>query len=87
MIIAAAIEFYIKKTGEHVVLCGARHGDIYNQLKNLGFKPHQGYKEICQGFIDNTNTFMDRKTAYFYALMKGQITEKETEELFSEDLW
>lgn len=34
MILAVAIKYRIEKTGKHVVLCGARHGDIFEQLEN-----------------------------------------------------
>ena len=37
MIIAAAIKYHIESTNEDVVLCGVRHGDIFVQLKALGF--------------------------------------------------
>lgn len=46
MILASAIKFHIEKTGETVVLCGCRHGDIFLQLKLLGFEPMKGYKAI-----------------------------------------
>lgn len=35
MIIAAACKFLIN--GNEVILCGVRHGDIYEQLKLMGF--------------------------------------------------
>ena len=97
MILAAAIKYHIDKTGKDVVLCGARHGDIFIQLEQLGFEPRDGYKEIEQGFIDHHNNFLSREEAYEHAKMCGQICEKiqyerEKEGLFgkkmiSEDLW
>ena len=97
MILASAIKYKIESTGEEVVLCGARHGDIFAQLKALGFKARQGYEEIEQGFIDHKNNFLTRKEAYEHAKMCGQICEKiiyEREEksafgknMISEDLW
>ena len=48
MILAAAIKYHIKKTGKDVILCGARHGDIFTQLEQLGFGPRDGYEEIEQ---------------------------------------
>lgn len=97
MILAAAIKFKIESTGEEVVLCGARHGNIFAQIKSLGFQPRQGYKEIEQGFIDHKNNFLTRIEAYEHAKMCGQICEKiiyEREEkgtfgknMISEDLW
>lgn len=97
MILASAIKYEIEATGKEVVLCGARHGDIFNQLYALGFEPRKGYKEIAQGFIDHKNNFLTREEAYDHAKMCGQICEKiiyEREEeglfgkqLISEDLW
>ena len=87
MIIASAILFHIDKTDEDVVLCGLRHADIYKQLKLLGFKPKQGYKEIAQGFINDSGDFLSREEAYIQALSCNQISEKSNKSLFSEDLW
>lgn len=50
MIIAAAVKFYIKKTDQEVILCGLRHDAVFKQLKALGFRTHDGYKELEQGF-------------------------------------
>lgn len=86
-IIASAIKFYITSTKSEVVLCGRRHGDIFLQLKLLGFKPREDYREIEQGFINNQGKFLTRKQAYKEALNACQITEKEVKELYSEDLW
>jgi len=97
MILVAAIKFKIESTGEEVVLCGARHGDVFAQLKTLGFEPMRGYKEIAQGFIDHHNSFLTREEAYEHAKMCGQLCTRVTrehemggmvdKELFSEDLW
>ena len=46
MILAAAIKYKIESTGQEVVLCGARHGDVFDQLKALGFEARQGYEEM-----------------------------------------
>lgn len=95
MILASAIKFYIDKTDEDVVLCGLRHGDIFRQLKALGFEPQKGYKEISQGFITDKGEFLDRKRALDHAMDCGQINSigdlkyirEDKIELFSEDLW
>lgn len=97
MILASAIKFHIEATDSEVVLCGARHGDIFNQIKALGFEARKGYEEIEQGFIDHKNNFLTREEAYEHAKMCGQICEKiiyEREEknifgkqMISEDLW
>ena len=95
MILAAAIKFKIEKTNEEVVLCGARHGDVFKQLEPLGFGPQSGYKEIEQGFIDQYNNFLTREEAFKHAKETGQlcarlIHDRETiygTKLISEDLW
>ena len=95
MILASAIKFKIEKTNKEVVLCGARHGDIFAQLEHLGFEPHKEYKEIEQGFIDHNNNFLTREEAYKYAKEIGQLCcriahDRETTygvKLISEDLW
>lgn len=97
MILASAIKFHIEATDSEVVLCGARHGDIFDQIKALGFEARKGYEEIEQGFIDHKNNFLTREEAYEHAKMCGQICEKiiyerEKKNIFgkqmiSEDLW
>ena len=95
MILAAAIKFKIEKTNEEVVLCGARHGDVFRQLEPLGFKPQSGYKEIEQGFIDQYNNFLTRDEAFEHAKEIGQLCasivgDRKTTygtKLYSEDLW
>ena len=95
MILAAAIKFKIESTGKDVILCGARHGDIFVQLEGLGFDARKGYEEIEQGFIDNCNNFLTRKEAFEHAKKCGQLAMKiicEREKsgslsLISEDLW
>lgn len=97
MILAAAIKYKIEATGKEVVLCGARHGNVFEQLEALGFKPRKGYEELEQGFIDHKNNFLTREEAYEHAKMCGQICEmriyereKDTifrKKMISEDLW
>lgn len=97
MILASAIKFHITSTDEDVVLCGCRHGDIFTQIKLLGFKPREGYEEIEQGFINHKGEFLTRKEAYRHAKEIGQICNKIVynrengydfgENLISEDLW
>lgn len=97
MILAAAIKYYIEKTGKEVILCGARHGNIFVQLEYLGFDPRKEYREVEQGFIDHKNNFLTREEAYEHAKICGQICEKIIHDrengcvggrqLISEDLW
>lgn len=94
MIRAAAVKFHIHKTGEDVVLCGARHGDVFRQLKALGFEAKEGYTELEQGFIDQDNRFYTREEAYEHAKACGQLCYKVihaceggNRQMISEDLW
>ena len=97
MILASAIAYKIKKTDKVVILCGARHGDIFKQLDLLGFEPNEGYEELAQGFIDHKNNFLSREEAYEHAKACGQLCAKIIHErekncvggkqLISEDLW
>lgn len=95
MILAAATKFHIDVTDEDVILCGCRHGDIFKQLKLLGFNPKDGYREIEQGFITHRNEFLNRKEAFYHAKECGQLSakiiydreEKNSISLISEDLW
>ena len=94
MILAAAIKYYIEETGKEVVLCGARHGDVFTQLKALGFEPRKGYEEIEQGFIDHNSNFLTRVEAYEHAKLCGQLCakiihnrENGSKQMISEDLW
>lgn len=97
MILCAAIKYKIVSTGKEVVLCGARHGNVFVQLEALGFKPREGYEEIEQGFIDHHNNFLTRKEAFYHAKECGQLCDKIIYErenggcgglnLISEDLW
>ena len=96
MILASAIKFHIESTDKDVVLCGCRHGDIFQQLELLGFEPRKGYVEIEQGFINHKGEFLTRSEAYYHVKECGQLSNKilrEKErldrfsELISEDLW
>lgn len=95
MILAAAIKFRIAATGSEVILCGARHGDIFVQMKDLGFGPKEGYEELEQGFIDHSGKFLSRPEAWDHAVQCGQVSykiihEREksgSKQMISEDLW
>lgn len=97
MILASAIKFRIDATGKEAVLCGARHGDIFLQMKLLGFEAKKGYTELEQGFIDQDNRFYTRQEAFEHAKACGQLCLKIVRDrenggvggknLISEDLW
>lgn len=96
MIVASACKFLIN--GNEVILCGVRHGDIYKQLKLMGFKPDD-VEELEQGFVTHKNEFLNRHDAYIVASKNGQLCARikhdkdkarefgKIPELISEDLW
>lgn len=47
MILAAAIRYHIPATGKDVVLCGARHGDVFRQLEELAFESVYRHEGRC----------------------------------------
>ena len=76
MILAAAIKYKVKATNKTVILCGARHGDIFKQIDLLGLKEPRQIEEIEQGFIDHKNKFLSREQAYKHAKRCGQLADK-----------
>lgn len=68
------------------VICGFRHGFIFNTLGILD--PERTYlrKRPIQGFLTNKNRFLNRRAAAALAHKAGQ-TEVLMEELFSEDVY
>ena len=98
MILAAAIKYKVKATNKIVILCGARHGNVFDQIHALGLKEPDDIEEIEQGFIDHKNKFLTREQAYKHAKRCGQLADKliydyeKTDHhskaaLISEDLW
>lgn len=78
-------------TDNGVVLCGHRHGHIIAQMKALTELrtvtfAEDGVGEHEQGFLTNTNRFVNREEAAEIAFHAGQTTEKLIT-LYSEDLY
>lgn len=90
-IICAAIHYDDKKKRKYLplniktgmVFCGRRHGNCFYNL--FEFKEPEP-KTLTEGFLTNTNRFVNRKEAGKIALKAGQIKHK-TNCLFSEDLF
>jgi hypothetical protein len=75
-----------------VVLCGHRHADIIHQHVSMLSRRQAEMGKYTQGFLTNTNRFVDRKEGMFIARNAGQLVEasqfKTTDhDLFSEDLY
>ena len=74
------------------VISGARHGNCYWQIRELGLKATHAVKN--QGFIDQFNIFMSRQEAHEVAKANDQLIPdrrdgriNESGTLFSEDLY
>ena len=60
MILASAIKYEVEATGEEVILCGARHGDIFVQTDKLGIS--QSYiSRLEKKIIDKLKIEMNKK--------------------------
>lgn len=88
-LIAAAIKFYPKDSKYPQIVCGKRHCDCFEWM----FKHLVEYDKNTheQGFLTNTNQFVDRYEAMNMALDWGQVSEEDGyvsgQQLYSEDLW
>lgn len=69
------------------VICGRRHHNCFAILGQV-LMEDRGYKQLdeVQGFITNTNRFVDREEGGRIAFSAGQTKELKTT-LYSEDLW
>ncbi len=89
-----------KNVDKGIVVCGQRHGHCIDIMSTLGklrsvqFGPNSVGKTI-QGFLTNTNRFVDRKEAMEIAFAAKQLKEEVINRLsfskehilFSEDLY
>lgn len=87
-IIASAIKFYLTGSPEYpMIMTGKRHGDIFARMFNMGINYEK--KTAIQGFLTNTNRFVNRKEAKQIAIENNLLLDSASsgEELFSEDIW
>lgn len=87
-IIAAAIKFYPKDSEYHQIVCGKRHCDCYEWM--FAHRVVYDRSTYTEGFLTNTDQFVDRYEAMNMALEWGQLKENGYESgqpLYSEDLW
>ena len=76
-----------KNVDNGYVIAGHRHHNCFATRKNLTDKMLEGADHV-QGFLTNTNRFVDRKEAMLIAKQSGQVpTNQSFEELYSEDLY
>ncbi len=90
MIVKAAVKIMDLRQNKEVIIPCHRHHDAYFILHEFGYK-RQDFKTICEGFLDEHDTFLDRHRAYLEAMYDHQlmVVDKniKCQELFSEDLW
>ena len=87
-IVAAAIKFRLKDSEYFCIMTNHRHADIFEQMYQL----HIPYDKasVVQGFMTNTDQFVDRYEAKYIAVEADQliVPEEQTHDaLYSEDLW
>jgi hypothetical protein len=70
------------------VVCGRRHSNCFDIIKMI-YKEHKLFVSFVtvQGFLTNTNRFVDRLEAYQIAKNANQIKNKSDNFLYSEDLY
>lgn len=84
-------EFLPKNIDKGIVVCGHRHANCINITSNLSKLRSvkfaiDGVGESIQGFLTNTNRFVDREEGAKIAYKARQITHKKFE-LYSEDIY
>lgn len=88
-LVAAAIKFYPEDSEYPQIVCGKRHCDCFEWMFNHRVKYDKNTHE--QGFLTNTNQFVDRYEAMNMALDWGQVSAEDGyengQQLYSEDLW
>lgn len=88
-IVSSAIKFQVLGSDYFQIMCGKRHRDVLLYMFSLGIKYNK--QTAVQGFLTDSDQFVDRKIARVIAENNGQIIfnehNKSMDELFSEDLW
>lgn len=65
----------------------ARHHTIIAAMDlSMGIEGTGAIPQL-QGFLTNTGRYVGRVEAYYIAIRAGQIKDKPTPELYSEDMW
>lgn len=81
------VVYHPKNIETGFVVCGRRHHNIIQTVALLTGKPASGK---IQGFLTNTDRFLDRNEALLVALEAGQVLNPEAvrgNQLYSEDLY
>ena len=81
----AAVKIYPYDLNTPMIITGLRHPEIYEYLWEKGIRFEKDKAE--EGFLTNTNIFVDRYKARTIVFKANQIKEIPTAPLYSEDLW
>lgn len=88
MIVKAAVKIFDMRQNKEIIIPCMRHCDAFDILKQFSYKKNIDYKELAQGFLDESDNFYDRIAAKKHAQEFNQLKENtRCAELFSEDLW
>jgi len=74
-----------KNIDKGIVISGRRHHNCFATISSLGID-RKDFEDQTQGFLTNTDLFVDRKKGGEIAYKAGQTKELKTR-LFSEDLY
>ena len=86
-IISSAILFKPKDSDYFQIMCGKRHCDVFELMKKHQIEYDRD--TAIQGFLTESNRFLNRYDAYDLALTNHQISNAKPFNpcLYSEDLW
>lgn len=87
-LVSSAIKFQNTNSEYFDVMCGKRHADILHRMFLMRIDYDR--ESAVQGFMTDTNQFVDRYDAMEIAYNAKQIDEKTYDpcrQLFSEDVW
>ena len=95
MITRAAVKLHIYKTGQDIILPLHRHSDVRIIMAQFGYYSESDYRREAEGFLTDTDEFLDRRAALDHAVACGQVDPEAPEHwdlmqcgvMFSEDLW
>ena len=87
-VVAAAIKFRLVDSDYFCIMTNRRHADVLEQMYQLHIQYDR--KSAVQGFVTDTDRFVDRYEAKKIAVEAHQLIVPEEQtyaELFSEDVW
>jgi hypothetical protein len=94
MIVSAAVKYHLlplESVEDEIIMIVHRHCECLSKLKARGYRPGIDFEIVEEGFLTDTEKFLDRREAADHAYECGQLVETAEEpridRLMSEDLW